>query len=54
MKHGSDCSVHIFPAVPVPIAIACGQDILPKSDPTIIVYDHDKNKGGFIKVLTIN
>ncbi|MHB0914596.1 MAG: SAVED domain-containing protein [Thermoleophilia bacterium] len=51
--HGKDCEIHMFPAVPAPIAVTCGQAILPKSDPPIFVYDKKKG-GGFEKVLKVN
>lgn len=52
--HGQDCEIHIFPAIPAPIAIAIGQEILPKSDPDIYIYDNNKQQGGFKKILKIN
>lgn len=52
--HGPDIMIHLFPAIPAPIAVLCGREILPKSDPKVIVYDHEKMKGGFISLLTIN
>jgi hypothetical protein len=53
-KYGDDCTVHLFPAIPAPVAVLCGKELIPKSDPTLIIYDNDKVKGGFIKTLTIN
>lgn len=53
-RHGEDVKIHIFPAIPAPIAVLCGRELLPKSDPSIIVYDHEKDKEGFIPILTIN
>jgi hypothetical protein len=53
-KYGGDCTVHLFPAIPTPIAVLCGKELLPKSDPTVRVYDNDKAKGGFVPTLTIN
>lgn len=38
---------HFFPAVPAPIAILCGRDLMPKVHPGLLVYDFDKQKGGF-------
>lgn len=52
--HGSDCVIHLFPAVPAPIAVLCGKELLPKSDPSVLVYDHDRAKGGFTPILTVN
>lgn len=51
--HGADCCIHVFPAVPAPVAIKLGQLLLPKTDPTIRIYDHHKNSGGFRYALTI-
>jgi hypothetical protein len=35
----------VFPAVPAPIAVAIGQELLPKVDPVLLVYDFDKVNG---------
>ncbi|MCJ7457496.1 MAG: SAVED domain-containing protein [candidate division Zixibacteria bacterium] len=53
-RHGSNCEVHLFPAVPAPIAVVCGRELLPKIDPPLFVYDNNKEKGGFKYTLTIN
>jgi hypothetical protein len=45
--------LHFFPAIPAPVAVACGHDLLPKVHPAIIIYDYDKGSG-FIHRLTIN
>ena len=46
--------LHVFPAVPAPIAVACGFDLLPKVDPTLVVYDNVVKDGGFIERLKVN
>jgi hypothetical protein len=46
--------LHLFPAVPAPVAIACGHDLLPKVHPVLLVYDYDKKTGGFILGLQVN
>lgn len=51
--HGINCQIHLFPAVPAPIAILCGQELLPKIDPPLLVYDNNKTKGGFRYCLRI-
>lgn len=51
--HGRDCLIHLFPAIPAPIAVLCGAELLPKSDPAVRVYDNDKARGGFVPTLTI-
>jgi hypothetical protein len=53
-KHGHDCEIHLFPAVPAPVAVMCGKELLPKTDPSVLVYDNDKQKGGFVPALKIN
>jgi hypothetical protein len=45
--HGGDCEIHLFAAIPAPIAVSFGQVILPKSDPLIHVYEYNKHNGGF-------
>ncbi len=52
-KYGGDCVIHLFPAIPSPIAILCGKELLPKADPPVLVYDYDKAQGGFLPTLTI-
>lgn len=39
--------VHLFPAVPAPIAVLCGRERLPKVHPALRVYDYDRSRGGF-------
>lgn len=41
-KHGQLREIHLFPAVPAPIAIACGMDVMPKAYPALLVYDNVK------------
>lgn len=53
-KHGKLDSLHLFPAAPAPIAFTCGRGLMPKADPTILVYDEDKRLGGFTKILEVN
>lgn len=45
--------VHLFPAVPAPVAIVIGRSRLPKVDPALLVYDHDKRAGGFVPTLEV-
>jgi len=52
--HAGLAAVHLFPAVPVPVAVLCGRELLPKVDPALIVYDRDKNNGGFQRILGVN
>ena len=52
--HGQLKIIHLFPAVPAPVAVLCGKELLPKVDPKLKVYDFDKNKGGFNFILEVN
>lgn len=52
--HGHDVIIHFFPAVPAPVAVVCGQGLLPKVDPHLVVYDYNHENGGYIKTLKIN
>jgi hypothetical protein len=53
-NHPGIKELDLFPAVPAPIAVLCGRELLPKVHPMVNIYDHQKNKGGFIYQLTIN
>lgn len=53
-KHGQDITVSLFLAVPNSIAVACGQEILPKADPAIWTYEYISAEKKFIKALKIN
>ncbi len=44
-KHPGLVDLHVFPAIPAPIAVACGRELLPKIDPVLLVYDFDKVQG---------
>ena len=46
--------IHLFPAIPAPIAVLCGRELLKKIDPEILIYDNNKSKSGFYQVLKIN
>jgi hypothetical protein len=53
-EHGLLKSLHFFPAVPAPVAILCGRELLPKVHPELLVYDFDKQKVGFTYQLKVN
>ena len=53
-EHPGVDSVHVFPAVPAPCAIAMGRDLLPKRDPAFFVYDFNKSDGGYTAATEIN
>ncbi|MCB1058133.1 MAG: SAVED domain-containing protein [Acidobacteria bacterium] len=47
-------AVHVFPAVPAPIAITLGRARLPKVDPRLVIWDRDSRAGGFTRTLEIS
>jgi hypothetical protein len=51
-RHGSDAVIHIFPAVPVSVAIEVGRVWIPKADLPMTVYDESRG-AGFVPRLTI-
>jgi hypothetical protein len=53
-EYGQCDAIHLFPAVPAPVAVFCGREILPKVDPKLVVYDNDKREGGFIPIIEVN
>jgi len=50
---GARCKIHVFPAVPVSIALHIGRMVLPKSDAPLVVYDFNNKRGGWVQALTI-
>lgn len=53
-EHGLVDEIHLFPAVPAPVAVLCGRELLPKVHPALIVYDYNKKKGGFNPTIRTN
>lgn len=53
-RHGRVSTVDLFPAIPAPVAVLCGRELLPKAHPTLRVWDYDKAKGGFTFQLEVN
>jgi SMODS-associated and fused to various effectors sensor domain len=52
--HPGLAEISIFPAVPAPVAVLCGRELLPKVHPSLLVYDYHKQKGGFIPTIRTN
>ena len=52
-NHGATTTIHVFPAVPVSVAIEIGRARLPKADLPMIIYDYNNKRGGFVKALHI-
>jgi len=53
-NHGKLEKLHLFPAVPAPIAVLCGRELMPKIDPILVIYDDDKCHGGYRMILEVN
>lgn len=51
--NGSAAEIHVFPALPVSAAIETGRVWMPKADLPLIIYDENKNHGGFMRTLRI-
>ncbi len=52
-EQGERCELHLFAAVPTSIAVEIGRSLLPKSDPALIVYDNDRERGGFRRAIAV-
>lgn len=46
--HGQNALLHLFPAVPVSIAVEIGRGWMPKADLPIRIYDQNRQVGGFV------
>jgi len=53
-EHPQAKEIHLFPAVPAPIAVACGLDRLRQVQPHVIVYNDEGPEKGFVETLTID
>lgn len=52
--HGEKATIHVFPAMPVSLAVDFGRVLNGKSDLPLVIYDENKKLGGFVKALSIN
>ena len=52
-KHGEEAEIHIFPAVPMAVAVEMGRVRQPKADLSYVIYDQNYKTGGFTRALTI-
>lgn len=52
-EHGEDATIHVFPAVPVSIAVEMGRVRMPKADLPFRIYDHNRISGGFAHAFDI-
>ena len=51
--HGEDSVLHVFPAVPVSVALEMGRVRMPKADLKMVIYDQNRIVGGFVKAIEI-
>jgi hypothetical protein len=51
--HGDDAILHVFPAVPVSVALEMGRVRMPKADLKMIIYDQNRTLGGFVQAIAI-
>ncbi len=52
--HGEKATIHVFPAMPVSLAVDFGRVLNGKSDLPLVIYDENKKLGGFVKAISIN
>ncbi len=52
-KYNDKTPLHIFPAMPVAIAIEFGRVWMPKADMPLVIYDQNKLRNGFLKTIEI-
>lgn len=53
LRHGEEATIHVFPAMPVALAVEFGRIVMPKADLPLIIYDEHKELGGFVRVLDL-
>lgn len=52
-KHGQTAVIHVFPAMPVSLAVDFGRVLNRKADLSLVVYDENRKLGGFVRALEI-
>lgn len=52
-EHGESSILHIFPAIPVSIAVEIGRVWMPKADLPMMIYDQNRNLGGFVPAFSV-
>ena len=53
-RQGQNTKLHLFPAISVAYAVEIGRVCSEKADMPLVIYDQNKNTGGFTRALTIN
>jgi len=54
IRHGEQALLHVFPAMPVALAVELGRITMPKADLSLRIYDENKELGGFVHALDLN
>jgi len=54
LRHGITTPIHIFPAMPVSLAVELGRVRMPKADAPWVLYDQHAALNGFVHALTIS
>jgi len=54
LRHGEKEVIHVFPAMPVCLAVEFGRILMPKADLSLRIYDENKVLGGFVHAIDIN
>ena len=52
-QHGEAAVIHLFPAVPVSVAVEIGRVWMPKAHLPMKVYDQNRKRGGFVHAFDI-
>lgn len=52
-QHGHTTPLHVFPALPVSLAVEFGRARMPKADAPWVLYDENQARGGFVSTFTI-
>ena len=53
-RHGQNAVLHVFPAVPLAIAVELGRIIMSKADLPLRLYDENRRLGGFVHALDLD
>ncbi len=51
--HGEHATIHLFPAVPVSVAVEIGRVRQPKADLPFLIYEQNRKNGGFLPTLRL-
>lgn len=51
--HGEGATIHVFPAVPVSVAVETGRVWMPKADLPLRIYDQNRKLGGFVPAFDV-